>query len=191
MGLAELFILAVGLSMDAFAVSICKGVCLKKASLGQSAIVGAYFGIFQALMPIIGYFLGTGFADKIERYDHWVAFVLLLILGGKMFIESFKKEDVERDAAGNDRDELKITKMLVLAIATSIDALAVGITFAFLRVDIVMSVGLISATTFVLALAGVVVGHRFGARYEKAATIAGGIVLILIGLKILIEHLAG
>ena len=120
MGLAELFILAVGLSMDAFAVSICKGVCLKKASFGQSAIVGAYFGIFQALMPIIGYFLGTGFADKIERYDHWVAFVLLLILGGKMFIESFKKEDVERDAAGNDRDELKFTKMLVLAIATSI-----------------------------------------------------------------------
>lgn len=104
MGLAELFILAVGLAMDAFAVSICKGVCLKKASLAQSAAVGAYFGIFQAGMPIIGYFLGTGFADKIERYDHWVAFALLLVLGGKMFIESFKKEDAESTAAGNDRD---------------------------------------------------------------------------------------
>ena len=133
MGLAELFILAVGLAMDAFAVSICKGVCLKKASLAQSAAVGAYFGIFQAGMPIIGYFLGTGFADRIERYDHWVAFALLLVLGGKMFIESFKKEDAESTAAGNDRDELKFTKMLVLAIATSIDALAVGITLAFYR----------------------------------------------------------
>ena len=169
MGLAELFILAVGLSMDAFAVSICKGVCLKKASLGQSAIAGAYFGIFQALMPIIGYFLGTGFADKIERYDHWVAFVLLLILGGKMFIESFKKEDVERDAAGNDRDELKFTKMLVLAIATSIDALAVGITLAFLKVNIWAAASFIGVTTFIISAAGVKIGHVFGEKYTNKA----------------------
>ena len=189
MGLAELFILAVGLSMDAFAVSICKGVCLKKASLGQSATVGAYFGIFQALMPIIGYFLGTGFADKIERYDHWVAFVLLLILGGKMFIESFKKEEVERDAAGNDRDELKFTKMLVLAIATSIDALAVGITFAFLQVRIVPAALLIGVTTFCLSSLGIYIGNRFGARYKSRAELAGGVILILIGSKILLEHL--
>ena len=180
MGLAELFILAVGLSMDAFAVSICKGVCLKKASLGQSAIVGAYFGIFQALMPIIGYFLGTGFADKIERYDHWVAFVLLLILGGKMFIESFKKEDVERDAAGNDRDELKFTKMLVLAIATSIDALAVGIWAA---------ASFIGVTTFIISAAGVKIGHVFGEKYTNKAELAGGLILMAIGVKILLEHL--
>ena len=190
MGLAELFILAVGLSMDAFAVSICKGVCLKKASLGQSAIVGAYFGIFQALMPIIGYFLGTGFADKIERYDHWVAFVLLLILGGKMFIESFKKEDVERDAAGNDRDELKITKMLVLAIATSIDALAVGITFAFLPgTRIVPAVALIGTITFAFSAAGIRLGSVVGLRFKRKAEFAGGGILILLGTKILLEHL--
>ena len=190
MGLAELFILAVGLSMDAFAVSICKGVCLKKASLGQSAIVGAYFGIFQALMPIIGYFLGTGFADKIERYDHWVAFVLLLILGGKMFIESFKKEDVERDAAGNDRDELKFTKMLILAIATSIDALAVGITFALLPgTRIVPAVALIGSITFVFSAAGIRLGNVFGLRYKSKAEFAGGVILILLGTKILLEHL--
>lgn len=189
MGLAELFILAVGLSMDAFAVSICKGVCLKKASLGQSAIVGAYFGIFQALMPIIGYFLGTGFADKIERYDHWVAFVLLLILGGKMFIESFKKEDVERDAAGNDRDELKFTKMLVLAIATSIDALAVGITLAFLKVNIWAAASFIGMTTFIISAAGVKIGHVFGEKYTNKAELAGGLILMVIGVKILLEHL--
>lgn len=189
MGLAELFILAVGLSMDAFAVSICKGVCLKKASLGQSAIVGAYFGIFQALMPIIGYFLGTGFADKIERYDHWVAFVLLLILGGKMFIESFKKEDVERDAAGKDRDELKFTKMLVLAIATSIDALAVGITLAFLKVNIWAAASFIGVTTFIISAAGVKIGHVFGEKYTNKAELAGGLILMGIGVKILLEHL--
>ena len=179
MGLAELFILAVGLSMDAFAVSICKGVCLKKASFGQSAIVGAYFGIFQALMPIIGYFLGTGFADKIERYDHWVAFVLLLILGGKMFIESFKKEDVERDAAGNDR----------LAIATSSDALAVGITLAFLKVNIWAAASFIGVTTFIISAAGVKIGHVFGEKYTNKAELAGGLILMGIGVKILLEHL--
>ena len=175
MGLAELFVLAVGLSMDAFAVSICKGVCLKKASLGQSAIVGAYFGIFQALMPIIGYFLGT--------------FVLLLILGGKMFIESFKKEDVERDAAGNDRDELKFTKMLVLAIATSIDALAVGITLAFLKVNIWAAASFIGMMTFIISAAGVKIGHVFGEKYTNKAELAGGLILMGIGVKILLEHL--
>ena len=189
MGLAELFILAVGLAMDAFAVSICKGVCLKKASLAQSAAVGAYFGIFQAGMPIIGYFLGTGFADRIERYDHWVAFALLLVLGGKMFIESFKKEDAESTAAGNDRDELKFIKMLVLAIATSIDALAVGITLAFLKVNIWAAAAFIGAVTFIISAGGVKIGHAFGEKYTNKAELAGGIILMAIGVKILLEHL--
>ena len=143
----------------------------------------------KALMPIIGYFLGTGFADKIERYDHWVAFVLLLILGGKMFIESFKKEDVERDAAGNDRDELKFTKMLVLAIATSIDALAVGITLAFLKVNIWAAASFIGMTTFIISAAGVKIGHVFGEKYTNKAELAGGLILMGIGVKILLEHL--
>lgn len=189
MSIFELFILAVGLSMDAFAVAICKGVCLKKASLGQSAEVGAYFGIFQAGMPIIGYFLGTGFADKITKYDHWVAFILLLILGGKMFIESFKKEETECDVAADDRDELKFTKMIVLAVATSIDALAVGITLAFLKVNIWAAAGFIGVTTFVISAAGVKIGHVFGEKYTNKAELAGGIILMGIGTKILLEHL--
>ena len=130
-----------------------------------------------------------GFADKIERYDHWVAFVLLLILGGKMFIESFKKEDVERDAAGNDRDELKFTKMLVLAIATSIDALAVGITLAFLKVNIWAAASFIGMTTFIISAAGVKIGHVFGEKYTNKAELAGGLILMGIGVKILLEHL--
>lgn len=189
MSFAELFVLAVGLSMDAFAVAICKGVCLKKASLGQSAVVGAYFGVFQAGMPIIGYFLATSFADKIERYDHWVAFVLLMVLGGKMFIESFKKEGTERDAQSSDRKELKVTNMLVLSVATSIDALAVGITLAFLKVNIWAAASFIGVTTFLISAAGVKVGHAFGEKYTNKAELAGGLILMGIGVKILLEHL--
>ena len=183
MGFWELVVLAVGLSMDAFAVSICKGLALQRVSWKECCIAGAWFGGFQALMPLLGYLLGTQFEQFVTSVDHWIAFVLLGIIGGNMIREALSKDEDKLDGS------LAFKTMLLLAIATSIDALAVGITFAFLRVDIVMSVGLISATTFVLALAGVVVGHRFGARYEKAATIAGGIVLVLIGTKILLEHL--
>ena len=183
MGFWELAVLAVGLSMDAFAVSVCKGLALQRVSWKECCIAGAWFGGFQALMPLLGYLLGTQFERFVTSVDHWIAFVLLGIIGGNMIREALSKDEDQLDAS------LACKTMLLLAVATSIDALAVGITFAFLRVDIVMSVGLIGATTFVLALAGVAVGHRFGARYEKAATIAGGIVLVLIGTKILLEHL--
>ena len=192
MGLAELFILAVGLAMDAFAVSICKGVCLKKASLAQSAAVGAYFGIFQAGMPIIGYFLGTGFADRIERYDHWVAFVLLALIGGNMIREALSKEAENASAA------LDVKTMFLMAVATSIDALAVGITFACVPVEIMaasqlvntlVAVCLIGLTTFTISCIGVKAGSVFGARYKSKAEFVGGAILILIGIKILLEHL--
>ena len=189
MSLTELLIIAVGLSMDAFAVSICKGVCLRKASLGQSATVGAYFGLFQAGMPIIGYFLGTGFADKITRFDHWIAFVLLGVIGGKMFFESFGKEKTDCPVEADDKAELKFTKMVVLAVATSIDALAVGITFAFLNVNIWVAAAFIGVTTFLLSATGVKIGHVFGEKYKSKAELVGGVILLLMGLKILLEHL--
>ena len=183
MGFLELMLLAVGLSMDALAVSICKGLAMDRVTLGRMVLVGLWFGGFQGLMPLLGWLLGSRFSLYITAIDHWIAFALLAILGINMLREA-RSGDTEEASAS-----LGFRVMFAMAVATSIDALAVGITFAFLRVDIVMSVGLISATTFVLALAGVVVGHRFGARYEKAATIAGGIVLVLIGTKILLEHL--
>ena len=183
MGFWELVVLAVGLSMDAFAVSICKGLALQRVSWKECCIAGAWFGGFQALMPLLGYLLGTQFEQFVTSVDHWIAFVLLGIIGGNMIREALSKDEDKLDGS------LAFKTMLLLAIATSIDALAVGITFAFLRVDIALSVGLIGATTFVLALVGVAVGHRFGARYEKAAAIAGGVVLVLIGTKILLEHL--
>lgn len=188
MGFLELFLIAVGLSMDAFAVSVCKGLCMKRLNLRQAALIALFFGGFQALMPLVGWALGTQFERFITPVDHWIAFVLLAIIGGKMLWDAFHEDDVEGAACPAD-GKLDLRELTMLAIATSIDALAVGITFAFLRVDIAMSVGLIGVTTFVLSIVGVAVGHRFGARYEKPAAIAGGIVLILIGLKILLEHL--
>lgn len=189
MSTAELFIIAIGLSMDAFAVAICKGVCLKKATLRQCSIVGGYFGLFQAGMPVIGYFLGIGFADKIVRFDHWIAFVLLGVIGGKMFFESFKKEKTDCPLEANDKAELKFTKMVVLAIATSIDALAVGITFAFLNENIWIAAAFIGIITFSLSACGVKIGHVFGEKYKSKAELAGGLILILMGVKILLEHL--
>ena len=186
-GFVELFLIGVGLSMDAFAVSVCKGLGMSRLNIRQAAVISLFFGGFQALMPLIGWALGSQLADLITPIDHWIAFALLAFVGGKMLWDAFHEDDEELSCPADGKLDLR--ELVMLAIATSIDALAVGITFAFLRVDIVMSVGLISATTFVLALAGVVVGHRFGARYEKAATIAGGIVLVLIGTKILLEHL--
>lgn len=187
MGFVELLLLAIGLSMDAFAVSVCKGLCMKRLNLRQATVVALFFGGFQALMPLVGWALGTQFEQFITPVDHWIAFVLLALIGGKMLWDAFHEDDEELSCPADGKLDLR--ELVMLAVATSIDALAVGITFAFLRVDILTSVGLIGVTTFALSIVGVAVGHRFGARYEKPATVAGGIVLILIGLKILLEHL--
>ncbi|MBC2890122.1 manganese efflux pump MntP [Gordonibacter massiliensis (ex Traore et al. 2017)] len=187
MGFVELFLVAVGLSMDAFAVSVCKGLCMKHLDVRQALVIALFFGGFQALMPLVGWALGTQFEQYITPVDHWIAFVLLAFIGGKMLWDAFRGGEEELSCPADGKLDLR--ELVMLSVATSIDALAVGITFAFLRVDIVSSVALIGATTFVLALAGVAVGHRFGARYEKPATIVGGIVLVLIGTKILLEHL--
>ena len=182
MSIIELFIIAVGLSMDAFAVSVCKGLSVPRAKKSHLIITGLYFGGFQALMPLIGYLLGVNFRHMITSVDHWIAFVLLVIIGVNMIREA-REEAEELDAS------FSVTAMLPLAVATSIDALAVGITFAFLQVDIVPAVALIGVTTFVLSVIGVKIGNIFGAKYRSFAEIAGGIVLILLGCKILLEHL--
>lgn len=195
MGLAELVLLAVGLSMDAFAVSICKGLGMKKINLKVAVVLGLFFGGFQAGMPVIGWALGSQFMGIIGPIDHWIAFILLAFIGGKMLWEAFTEdedegEDEDEDEGdGKGAEKIDLGEYLILAIATSIDALAVGISFAALSVDIVPAVSLIGVTTFIFSVAGVAIGHTFGARYEKPATIVGGIVLILIGLKILLEHL--
>lgn len=191
MGLAELVLLAVGLSMDAFAVSICKGLGMKKINLKVAVVLGLFFGGFQAGMPVIGWALGSQFMGIIGPIDHWIAFILLAFIGGKMLWEAFTEdEDEDEDESDNkNAEKIDLVEYLVLAIATSIDALAVGISFAALSVDIVPAVSLIGITTFIFSIAGVAIGHTFGARYEKPATIVGGVVLILIGLKILLEHL--
>ena len=182
MNTLDLLLLAVGLSMDAFAVSICKGLSLGKISWRHMVLAGLWFGIFQALMPAIGYGLGSFFADMIDAYDHWVTFILLGAIGLNMIKESF--EDQEHCDAS-----MRPYTMLMLAIATSIDALAVGITFAFLDTPIIEAIVIIGVTTFVLSIAGVAMGNYFGTRYKKKAEIAGGIILVIIGTKILLEHL--
>lgn len=183
MGLWELFLIAVGLSMDAFAVSVCKGLSVGKMKLKHALICGAWFGIFQALMPLIGYFLGSTFGRYIERFDHWIAFALLVLIGGNMIREALFGGEEDVDASFSPK------AMFPLAIATSIDALAVGVTFALLDVMIVPAVSFIGAVTFVLSALGVKVGNVFGTRYKKPAEIIGGAVLILMGVKILAEHL--
>jgi len=190
MSLVELFIIAVGVSMDAFAVAICKGLSFKRVRLKNAGIVGLYFGIFQAGMPLIGYFLGSQFESLIKAYDHWVAFALLAIIGINMIKESFEKECEEcREESVADEDKtLSFRNMSVLAVATSIDALAVGVTFAFLQIDIVPAVSFIGITTLAISMIGVWIGNVFGAKYKSKAVLAGGIILILMGLKILLEH---
>ncbi len=183
MSLIELFLIAVGLSMDAFAVAVCKGLAMPKMSWKGAAIVGLYFGGFQALMPFLGYLLGAGFKDAISAYDHWVAFILLALIGGNMIRESREDEEESLDAS------LSFRSMVLLAIATSIDALAVGVTLAFLDVPILSSVCFIGVVTFCLSLVGVKAGNVFGCKYKSKAEFAGGLVLILIGLKILLEHM--
>ncbi len=186
MGLFELFLIGIGLSMDAFAVAVCKGLCMTKINKKHALVIALFFGGFQFLMPVAGWLLGTQFERYIVSFDHWIAFALLAFIGGKMIYEAISDDD--EDACRADKS-LDLKELTLLAIATSIDALAVGITFAFLKVNILPAAGLIGVTTFVLSLAGVVIGNRFGSRYKKKAEICGGVILILIGLKILLEHL--
>ena len=180
MSFLDIFLIGVALSMDAFAVSVCKGLSVKKAGVKHVLTVGVYFGGFQALMPMLGFLLGYKFESFITNIDHWIAFVLLAIIGGNM---------IRKDEDDKENDDFSFRAMLPLAVATSIDALAVGISFAFLGVDIVTAALLIGATTFVLSGAGIFVGNIFGSKYKSKAELAGGIVLILIGAKILLEHL--
>lgn len=183
MGLIELFLIAVGLSMDAFAVSVCKGLAMPKCTFKKAAIVGLWFGGFQALMPAIGYVLGAQFQEAIASIDHWIAFVLLALIGGNMIHEALDNDEEEADAS------LNVKTMFLLAVATSIDALAIGITFAFLKVNIIPAVCFIGIVTFIISFAGVKIGNVFGVRYKNKAEIVGGVILILLGLKILLEHL--
>ena len=184
MGLFELFLTAVGLSMDACAVSICKGLSVQRLRPRHSLITGLYFGGFQALMPVIGFLLGYRFESGIKSIDHWIGFFLLVIIGINMI-----REAGDCDCGSEMDDDFGFKTMLVMAIATSIDALAVGVSFAFLAVDIVSAALFIGITTFTLSAAGVYVGHFFGMRFKKGAEISGGVILIGIGLKILLEHL--
>ena len=185
MGFLELLLIALGLSMDAFAVAVCKGLAMKRMNWKNAVIIALFFGGFQAVMPLIGWALGRQFEQYITAVDHWIAFGLLVFIGGKMIWEAIKGE-AEQESCD---DTLDLKEMLVLSVATSIDALAVGITFAFLQVQIVPSIALIGITTFVLALLGVGIGRKFGGWLMQKAQIAGGAVLILIGAKILLEHL--
>lgn len=187
-GLVELLLIAVGVSMDAFAVSICKGLGMRRVRWQAAVVLGVAFGGFQALMPLVGWALGTQVMWLIEPVDHWVAFALLAVIGGKMLWEAFH-EDADEGGEKPGDQRLDLREVLVLAVATSIDALAVGISFAALSVDIVPAVTAIGVTTFAFSVVGVYVGHFFGARWERPASVAGGVVLVLIGLKILVEHL--
>ena len=186
MGILEILLIAIGLAMDAFAVSICKGLSMKKMNWKKAENFTDFrlpFGVFQALMPVIGYYLGTTFESLVTKVDHWIAFILLALIGGKMLKEAF-----DNNSEGYN-DSVNFKTMVILAIATSIDALAVGITFAFLQTNIVLAAILIGLVTFILSVIGVKIGNQFGIKYEKRAEIIGGIILILIGIKILLEHL--
>ena len=185
MSTLTLFLLAVGLSMDAFAVAVCKGLAMNRITLKKAVIVGLWFGIFQAGMPVIGYLLGSGFQEQIVAVDHWIAFVLLTVIGGNMVKESFSKEALRVDA------DFSARTMFAMAVATSIDALAIGVSLAFLRVNIWESVSIIGVTTALFSAVGLYIGNAFGSRYKSKAEFSGGIILILMGVKILVEHLLG
>ena len=188
MSFIELFLIGVGLSMDAFAAAICQGLFMTRIKWGHALTVGLYFGGFQALMPFIGWMLGSQFADRIQQYDHWIAFILLVLIGGNMIREALSGD--EEDAAQAETDlRLDHKKLFLMAIATSIDALAIGVTFAFLETAILPAIGIIGCTTFCISVAGVAVGCWFGARYKRRAEITGGAILVLLGVRILLEHL--
>lgn len=184
MSFIEVFLIGIGLSADAFAVAICKGLNMRKINYKHALIIAIFFGGFQALMPLIGFILGSQFSQYIESVDHWIAFILLGFIGGKMIIESLKKEEECCSCGGLD-----IKELFIMAIATSIDALAVGITFALVTVNIWGSITLIGLTTFILSAIGIIIGNKFGSKYKNKAELAGGIILVLIGFKILFEHL--
>lgn len=183
MSIIEIILIGIGLSMDAFAVSICKGLSIKKLTLKKTVTISLYFGIFQAIMPLVGYLLGTTFSTIIIRIDHWVAFILLFLIGFNMIIKTLRKEKNEYN------DKLDFKTMILLSIATSIDALAIGITFSFLRTNILLSIIIIGIITFVLTFIGVKIGNKFGFKYEQKSSLLGGAILIIIGIKILLEHL--
>ena len=183
-----LVLMGVGLAMDAFAVSICKGLSMKKVNKKQCLVIGLFFGGFQALMPFIGYVLGSQFQKYITSIDHWIAFILLGLIGGKMIIEAVREKDEPVEIEQMDAP-LDIKELFILAIATSIDALAVGITFAFLDTPILEAVSIIGITTFIISVLGVYVGNFFGNKYKSKAEFAGGLILVLLGIKILLEHL--
>lgn len=186
MSTINLLLVAVGLAMDAFAAAVCKGLNMRKINYKHAAIIAAFFGFFQGIMPVLGWSLGKQFHRNIDAYDHWVTFALLCFIGGKMIYEAVngkKKEQTEKT------DELDITEVFILAIATSIDALAVGVTFAFLEVNIWQSVSFIGVITFMLSILGVIIGNNFGVKYKKRAEIAGGLILMLIGTHVLVEHI--
>lgn len=183
MGGLEILLISIGLAMDAFAVSICKGLSLKTMSWKKAIIVGLYFGFFQALMPLIGYFLGATFESVVTKVDHWIAFILLGIIGINMLKEAFGNDEE------NQNDKVDFKTMIMLAIATSIDALAVGITFAFLKVNMVIATIMIGIVTFAICVIGVIIGNKFGDKYERKAEVVGGLILIFMGIKILLEHL--
>ena len=190
MGVMELALMGVGLAMDAFAVSVCKGLAMRRVNKKQCFLIALFFGGFQALMPLIGWILGIQFADKIAFIDHWIAFALLLYIGGKMILEAVKerREDVEIEQMD---PPLPVKELFVMAVATSIDALAVGITFSFLQVNIVQAISIIGVITFFLSGVGVFVGNIFGSKYKTGAELAGGVILVLLGIKILLEHTLG
>lgn len=186
MGIAELLLIGAGLSMDAFAVSVCKGLKMKKVNKLHCGIIALFFGEFQALMPLLGWVLGKQFESYITSIDHWIAFLLLVLIGANMMKESRQKEE---EVVTKSDSQLNLKELFVLAVATSIDALAVGITFAFLKVDILLAVTIIGSITLILSAIGVFVGNIFGIRYKDKAELAGGLILILMGCKILVEHL--
>jgi len=186
MSVWQIFILAIGLSMDAFAVAVCKGLSLCRFRMRDAVSVGIYFGVFQAGMPCIGYFLGSAFSDLILSFDHWIAFALLLLIGGNMIRESFRKKSV----TDQFDPSLRVGDMLMLAVATSIDALAVGVTLAFLQVNIGSAVLIIGVVTFIVSILGVKIGTLFGMKYKSGAELFGGVILILMGVSILLERLS-
>ena len=183
MKLYEIFLISIGLAMDAFAVSICKGLSMKKINWKSTIIIAIYFGLFQAIMPVFGYLLGSSFSVIVQKLDHWIAFILLAIIGGNMIKES------KDDEAEKRNDKVDFKTMIILAIATSIDALAVGVTFAFFKVNIILSISIIGLITFILSFVGVIIGNKFGDKFQNKAELTGGVILIIIGLKILLEHL--
>ncbi len=187
--IVELFLIGIGLAMDAFAVAICKGLAMQKVEKKQAVVIGVFFGGFQALMPFIGWLLGTRFQSYITSIDHWIAFILLGFIGGKMIYESLQEGAEECGCTCKESGNLDMKELLVLAVATSIDALAVGITFAFLQYPIGEAVLIIGVTTFFISVVGVYVGNFFGTKYKRKAEFTGGIILIIIGTRILLEHL--